>query len=111
LGGVASAFPIYSSFAASDDGKMPLSEEELPNGEEVQYLFVQTSHAISTKNDKLTLHGVNPSTLFFSDRPERIAGHGQTEEWVKTWSEGDDSFGSNPPNATLSILVVMISKM
>ena len=50
------------------------------------------------------LHGIGPTTLFFSDRPERITGHGATERWVKSWSTGKDSFASNPPNATLSIL-------
>lgn len=83
---------------------MPLSRETTAKGQSVQYLFVQSAHSITTKGDKLTLHGVNPSTLFFSDRPERITGHGATEEGVKTWSEGDDSFASNPPNANLSIL-------
>jgi hypothetical protein len=47
---------------------------------------------------------VGPTTLFFSDRPERIAGHGTTEEMVKNWSQGDESFAADPPNATLSIL-------
>lgn len=72
--------------------------------EKVQYLYVQTAHAVSAKGDTLTLYGVGPTTLYFSDRPERIAGHGTTAEVVKTWSEGEDSFAKDPPNATLSIL-------
>ena len=52
----------------------------------------------------LTLHGVGPTTLFFSDRPDRITGHGTTEEMVTAWSRGDESFADDPPNATLSIL-------
>ena len=103
-GTMAAAIPVHSVFAASEAQNMPLSRETTEKGQSVQYLFVQSAHSITTKGDKLTLHGVNPSTLFFSDRPERITGHGATEEWVKTWSEGDDSFASNPPNATLSIL-------
>ena len=70
----------------------------------VQYLFVQNAHAMSSKGDKLTLHGIGPTTLYFSDRPDRIAGHGTTDELVRTWSAGEDSFAANPPNATLSIL-------
>jgi hypothetical protein len=70
----------------------------------VEYLYVQTAHSVSYRDGKLTLHGVGPTTLFFSDRPDRIAGHGTTGEMVKTWSQGEDSFASDPPNATLSIL-------
>lgn len=43
-------------------------------------------------------------TLFFSDRPERIAGNMTTAKFVPFWSEGEDSFLQDPPNADLSIL-------
>ena len=42
--------------------------------------------------------------MFFSDRPERIAGNMPTSVLVPFWSRGKDSFLSNPPNADLSIL-------
>ena len=89
-GSVATAMPMASLLAATEKS--------------VEYLYVQTAHSISYKGDKLTLHGVGPTTLFFSDRPDRIAGHGTTEEMVNAWSEGDESFAADPPNATLSIL-------
>lgn len=47
---------------------------------------------------------VSPVTVFFSDRPERIAGNMNTAEFVTFLSMGKDSFLSNPPNADLSIL-------
>jgi hypothetical protein len=53
---------------------------------------------------KLTLTGVSPVTVFFSDRPERIAGNMRTKAFVPFWSKGKDSFLSDPPNADLSIL-------
>jgi hypothetical protein len=43
-------------------------------------------------------------TLFFTDRPERIAGNMKTTTFVPFWSEGKDSFLSDPPNADVSIL-------
>lgn len=105
LGGAAAVTPFSSLLAAASGGsKLPESKEAQDSGEEVKYLFVQTAHSITSKGDRLNLHGVGPTTLFFSDRPERITGHGATEEWVETWSKGDDSFASNPPNAVLSIL-------
>jgi hypothetical protein len=103
-GGLVSAAPIYASLAASGTDKMPESKERIASGDKVQYLFVQTATSVTVDDDKLTLHGINPVTLFFSDRPERITGHGSTDEWVKSWSKGKDSFASNPPNAVLSIL-------
>lgn len=70
------------------------------------FLFVQTADAMTfaAHQNRLTLRGVNPQTLFFSDRPERIAGHMTTERFVPFWTEGPDSFHSNPPNADLSIM-------
>jgi hypothetical protein len=45
---------------------------------------------------------VSATTVFFSDRPQRIAGHVATPEMISLWSEGKDSFVKDPPNATLS---------
>ena len=82
------------------------AEKKTDDKKNVQYLFVQTAHAVTFTGDKMTLHGVSPTTLFFSDRPERIVGHGTTEELVQDWTKGEDSFKKDPPNATLSILEV-----
>ena len=54
--------------------------------------------------NKLTLDGISSTTLFFSDRPERIAGNMMTTAFVPFWSTGKDSFLKDPPNADLSIL-------
>ncbi len=70
------------------------------------FLFVQTADAMAFDADqnRLTLRDVGPTTLFFSDRPERIAGNMTTASFVPFWSEGKDSFLSDPPNADISIL-------
>jgi hypothetical protein len=78
--------------------------EKKADEKKIEYLYVQTAHAVTFQGDKMTLHGVSPTTLFFSDRPERIVGHGATEEMVKEWSQGEESFAKDPPNAVLSIL-------
>lgn len=54
--------------------------------------------------NKITLVGVAPMTLFFTDRPQRIAGNMKTTAFIPFWSEGKDSFKSDPPNADISIL-------
>ena len=81
-----------------------VAEVSAPETQEVEYLFVQGAASGTLADGVLTMAQVNPSTVYFSDRPERLAGHLTTEEFVANWGEGDDSFASNPPNATLSIL-------
>lgn len=73
---------------------------------QADFLFVQTANSMSFEKStrKLTLHGVSPITVFFSDRPERIAGNMKTAAFVPFWSEGKNSFLSDPPNADISIL-------
>ncbi|MBK1722985.1 hypothetical protein CKO23_12085 [Thiocystis violacea] len=68
------------------------------------FLFVQNAREITYADGTLTLKGVSPATLMFSDRPERIAGHMKTTRFVPFWAEGSDSFLKDPPNATLSFL-------
>jgi hypothetical protein len=47
--------------------------EEKPH--EPAFLFVQSSSGFEYDGERLTVHGMSPSTVFFSDRPDRIAGH------------------------------------
>ena len=73
---------------------------------QADFLFVQTAKGMTfdKATNKLTLTGVSPVTVFFSDRPERIAGNMATSVFVPFWSKGKDSFLSDPPNADVSIL-------
>jgi hypothetical protein len=73
---------------------------------EADFLFVQSSKGLTfdKSTNKLTLTGVSPVTVFFTDRPERIAGNMKTAAFIPFWSEGKDSFRSNPPNADVSLL-------
>lgn len=74
--------------------------------EEVSLLFVQHATGISYESaeSRLTLEGINPAVIYFSDRPYRIAGHVLVPGFLQLWDEGSDSFKADPPNATLSIL-------
>lgn len=85
-----------SARAQSDDAAAKIAD----------FLFVQTasSLAFDPATSRLTLQGVSPVTLFFSDRPERVAGNMRTATFVPFWSTGKDSFLADPPNADLSIL-------
>ena len=73
-------------------------------GDDVEYMFAQTSAGVTVKLDgRITLVGVSATTLFFSDRPYRLTGHVPTEEFVAQWGQGDKSFAEDPPNALLSL--------
>jgi hypothetical protein len=72
-----------------------------------QYMFVQIADDV--KVDKATktfrLVNVNQQTLYFTDRPVRIAGHVKMADYLKEWTAkaGKDNFGEDPPNAVLSV--------
>ena len=80
--------------------------EQLHKGvepDDVEYMFAQTATGVVIADGRVTLTGVSPTTLFFSDRPYRLTGHITTEEFVDQWGVGDDNFAVDPPNALLSL--------
>jgi hypothetical protein len=44
----------------------------------------------ATDTKTLALRGISPQTIFFCDRPERVAGN-MTADFAPLWSEGKDS--------------------
>lgn len=74
--------------------------------QKADFLFVQSAKGLSfdTATNLLTLTGVSPVTVYFTDRPERIAGNMKTTAFIPFWSDGKDSFKSNPPNADISMI-------
>ncbi len=68
----------------------------------LEEMFVQIARSVISDESTLTLQDVSPSTLYFSDRPERVVGHMTTDQFVEQWSEGPNSFLEDPPNAVLS---------
>jgi hypothetical protein len=72
--------------------------------ESEQSMFVQTAQGMRSDGKTLTLEGVTPSTLYFSDRPQRVVGHMATDDFVHLWGEGANSFEEDPPNAVLAFL-------
>jgi hypothetical protein len=72
----------------------------------VDYLLVQTAKGLGfdPATSTLSLIDVSPITLFFADRPERVAGNMKTSSFIPFWSQGKDSFAKVPPNADVSII-------
>ena len=90
--------PVNSAAAA------PAADTATAAPKKVHLLFVQTAQSVEIKNNKMILKGVSPNTIFFSDRPDRITGHIATAQAMPKWSQGEDSFAADPPNAVLSVI-------
>ena len=62
----------------------------------IQLMFVQTADDFKADGKTLRLINVGQQTLYFSDRPVRVAGHltmpGYMDEWKA--GEGPDNFSS-----------------
>lgn len=71
----------------------------------VQLMFVQTSESMQADDKSLRLVNVGQQTLYFSDRPARVAGHLTMPAYMDEWTAraGPDNFAKDPPNATLSV--------
>ena len=72
-----------------------------------QLMFVQSAEDLKVDAAKSTLRlvKVNQQTLYFSDRPQRLAGHLKMADYLQEWTAkaGKDNFGADSPNATLSV--------
>ena len=71
------------------------------------HVFVQTGEDVKVDDAAKTLRlvKVGQQTLYFSDRPVRIAGHLKMAEYLQEWTAtaGKNNFGANPPNAVVSV--------
>ena len=75
--------------------------------EKAQLMFVQVAEDLEVDAAAKTLRlvKVGRQTLYFSDRPVRIAGHLKMAEYLEEWTAkaGKDNFAADPPNAVLSV--------
>ena len=80
-------------------------EKKKTDDQKVQLMFVQTADDLKTDTNTLRLVNVGQQTLYFSDRPVRVAGHLTMPAYLDEWKagEGPDNFSSDPPNATISV--------
>ena len=88
----------------ADERNKIMSEVTAEQLEQIEAMFVQCAHGMTTSNGTLTFHGLAHSTLFFADRPQRVVGHMHTRKFVDEWGEGENSFAEDPPNAVVSFL-------
>jgi hypothetical protein len=70
------------------------------------FLFIQHAQSgsvseVNATTSTLELSDVSDKTIMFSDRPDRIVTSQSTSDFVGNWSQGEDSFAADPPNAVL----------
>jgi len=81
-----------------------ISENSVPQLEEIEAMFVQCAHGMTSSDGTVTFQEPAHSTLFFADRPQRVVGHLHTRKFVNEWGDGENSFAEDPPNAVVSFL-------
>jgi len=81
-----------------------VSEQGDPQAGQIEAMFVQLAHSLTSEDNRVTLYGLAHSTLFFADRPQRVVGHMNSAKFVNEWGAGENSFASDPPNAVLSFM-------
>jgi hypothetical protein len=95
---------VGASLALSGCSKSP---ESALSSAAPQFMFVQTAEDLKVDPAANTLRLVNvgQQTVYFSDRPVRMAGHIKMAQYLQEWTRtaGKDNFAGDPPNATLSV--------
>ena len=76
------------TLAQSDDGEV--------------IFFVELAESATLADGRLTLHGVDETVIWFSDRPFRDTGSVEIARLIDAWDAGDHSFADDPPNAVLT---------
>jgi hypothetical protein len=96
---------VHAEDAMSAPGQKTIgAPAAAPAAKVIPSLAVLNSAGATLVDGKLTMTGISATSIVFADRPFRSAGHTLTSEFVKQWGDGADSFASDPPNATISVL-------
>ncbi len=104
-GAVGVAYAQHSTVGGGVYAQDPKGEEGKVDMPAANWLFVQTAASVTTDGKSITLKGINPQTLMFTDRPERMTGDASTAKFVAFWTSGKSDFEKDPPNATLSSVI------
>ncbi len=100
----AALFAVGTGLAQAQDASGAPAAVPTPGAPAPVYEYVQQATAMQYDGTTLTLQGVSPSTVFFSDRPYRLAGQLPNQSFVDLWNAPDGPFASDPPNAALTVL-------
>ena len=65
------------------------------------WLYVIQSEQGHIGDGRIYFEKTGKNLLYFSDRPNRLAGKAPIETLSKKWAHGENNFAENPPNAVL----------
>jgi hypothetical protein len=84
------ALLVAAAFAGCAGSQAPGADA---GGSQAQLMFIQSADdlRVDAARSTLRLVKVNPQTLYFSDRPQRIAGNLKMADYLNTWKEGRDN--------------------
>lgn len=75
-----------------------INEKDAP-----RFMYTLSASSGKMEGDRITLERV-PLVVYFSDRPNRLAGQLSLQVFAQGWDQGPHSLRADPPNATLSVL-------
>lgn len=96
-----------ASFAVAGFAATAVAQDQpqQPDAGPIEMMFVQQAAGMKFDGKTLTLEGVPPAAVFFSDRPQRLSGHLTQAQFVELWNDSQkDSFEKDPPNAAVSLI-------
>jgi len=99
---------LAPGFAMAQTANSNTSETPAPKAADtskapkVSSLLVVNARGAKLEGNTLTLDGVAPNSIIFSDRPVRKAGHVMTSKLMDAWATGG-TFAKDPPNASVSV--------
>lgn len=102
---IAPVMAFAQDAATTPPPHVPLQKQigQTSRPEVVPSLIVMNSDGATLEGNTLTLTGISSNSIVFADRPVRAAGHAPTAVLISEWDTGTDSFGDDPPNATVSV--------
>ena len=105
LFGIGIVFAIVAGCGSDNNNNGGAVAPDTDNGKTRSYLFVQNAASGTFVNDgngsyTLTLKGVSPQTIYFSDRPVRDAGQVAMQQFLDSGCFN----GDNPPNTAIDLL-------
>ena len=66
----------------------------------VQLMFVQSADSLKADDKTLRLVNASPQTIYFADRPVRVAGHITMADYLKEWTA---AAGPNMHKAAIAV--------
>ncbi len=101
------AAPAQAPAASTPAASAPAPADAKPEihiARPVEMMLTQQAQALSFDGKVLTLTGVSPTAAFTIDRPERIGGTMNTEQFVKMWNATVAMMKNDPPNVSVTTL-------